>query len=439
MPTRSSTEVVEVAQALIRLDTTNGNETVAADYLSDYLAGAGIAAELVARDPARANLIAKLPGTDPGAPSLAFVGHLDVVPADPRDWSYPPFEAVIADDGYLYGRGAVDMKDEVAARCVAMAELARSGFRPRGDLWLIMVADEEDGAADVGMRWLLEERPDIAPTWAVNEGGGERLHLADGRTVLSVGIAEKGTRPVLLTAVGEAGHGSMPEVGDNAVPKLAELIRRVGSGLPTPVRSETVDAMLSVLLGRPVSDAASDLAAEIAEASLLHPALATMLPSLPGTTMAPTMLHGSSARNVMPARASVELDCRTLPGTTSEEAMAAVAARLGDDIAYELAPCEAGTDGNASPATGPLADAIAAVLADLGDDATMLPTLCTGFTDSVFLRAMAGTTAYGVNPFLVTPAEVVAAGFHNADERIHVDDLHYSVDFHLGLARRLLG
>lgn len=428
-------EVVEVAQELIRLDTTNGNETVAAEYLRDYLAGAGITAELIARDPARANLVAKLPGTDLDAPSLAFVGHLDVVPADPRDWTHPPFGAVITDDGYLYGRGAVDMKNEVAARSVALAELARAGFRPRGDLWFVMVADEEDGAADVGMRWLLEQRPDIAPTWAVNEGGGERLHLADGRTVLSVGIGEKGTRPVLLTAVGEAGHGSMPEVGDNAVPKLAELICRVGSGLPTPVSSEPVDAMLSVLLGRRVSDLASD----IAEASALHPALATILPSLPGTTMAPTVLHGSSARNVMPARASVELDCRTLPGTTAEEAMAAVAVRLGDDIAYELSPCEAGTDGNASPATGSLADAIAAVLSDLGDDAVVLPTLCTGFTDSVYLRAMAGTTAYGVNPFLVTPAEVVAAGYHNADERIHVDDLHYSVDFHLGLARHLLG
>ena len=172
----------------------------------------------MAREPERANLVARIPGTDPDAPSLAFVGHTDVVPADPRDWTHPPFEAVVDDDGYLYGRGAVDMKDEVAARAVAMAELARQGFRPRGDLWFIAVADEEDGTADVGMRWLLEQRPDIRPTMAINEGGGERLPLTDGRTALTFSVGEKGTLPVNLVAVGEAGHASMPTLGRNAVP-----------------------------------------------------------------------------------------------------------------------------------------------------------------------------------------------------------------------------
>src|SRR5262249_9580191 len=163
----------------------------------DYLAGYGVEAELVAREPHRANLVARIPAGGLGAgvstgstggpaESLAFVGHTDVGPCDPRDWTHPPFEAVVDGGGWLWGRGAVDMKNEVAARAVAMAELARTGFRPSGDLWFLAVADEEDGFADVGMRWLLQERPDIRPTHSINEGGGERLTLADGRQMIGL-------------------------------------------------------------------------------------------------------------------------------------------------------------------------------------------------------------------------------------------------------------
>ena len=232
-------EVLEVARALIRFDTSNapeaalgrppGNETGPATYLRDYLSGAGVDCELIARDPRRANLVARIPGTGE-APSLAFVGHTDVVPADPRDWTHPPFEAVVDEGGWLWGRGAIDMKNEVAARAVAMAELARSGFRPRGDLWLIAVADEEDGMADVGMRWLLEARPDIRPDLALNEGGGSTARRC--RTAGSCrrsASARRAPIPARVVALGEAGHASTPSVGDNAVPILGELLRRVGA------------------------------------------------------------------------------------------------------------------------------------------------------------------------------------------------------------------
>ena len=431
-------EVLDVARELIRRDTTNrgftGTESLAADYLVDYLAGHGVEAELVAREPARANVVARIRGTDPAAPSLALVGHTDVVPVDGQDWTHPPFDAVVDDDGWLWGRGAIDMKNEVAARAVTMAVLAREGFRPRGDLWLLAVADEEDGRADVGMRWLLEERHDIRPTMAVNERAGARLALADGRAALTFSVGEKGTCPVRVVARGEAGHASMPAVGDNAVPHLAELVSRIGSGLPELVHDPVVDRTLELLLGRPVRD----LVADVAEAAALHPALAHELPALPGTTMAPTMLAGSSARNVMPARASVELDCRTLPGTTSDDVLAAVRARLGDDVRYDLELPEPMVPGSASSPTGALPAAVAACLAGLDPDALLLPVLCTGFTDSVHLRAAAGTAAYGFSPFRTTPAEVLAAGYHNADERVHIDDLHLSARFHLALVRRLL-
>ena len=429
-------EVVALASDLIRADTTNapGNETRAAELLRDYLEASGVECELVARVPERANLVARLRGTGDG-PSLAFVGHTDVVPADAQDWTYPPFEAVVDDEGYLYGRGAVDMKNEVAARAVALARLAREGFRPRGDLWLIAVADEEDGMNDVGMRWLLQTRPDIRPDYAVNEGGGERLLLADGRTVYTVCVGENGTYPARVTAVGEAGHASTPSAGRNAVPLLGELLRRVGGGMPRPQRIDLVDRMLEVLVGT----ADGDLDDLLARASSLHPALEHVLPALVGTTMAPTVLDASNKRNVMPARASVELDCRILPGTTEADVEAEVRARLGDDIAYELGWPEHLVAGSSSEATGPLMDAVRAFLDEDGDDALLLPVLGTGFTDSVYLRAACGTQAYGFSPYRHTPAEVVEAGYHNADERVHVDDLALSVRFHMDLARRLLG
>jgi len=430
-------DVVGLTQELIRIDTTNGNETAAARHLADHLGAAGVECELVARDPARANLVARIPGSDSAAPSLAFVGHLDVVPADPRDWSHPPFAAEIDDDGFLFGRGAVDMKNEVAARAVAMAHLARSGFAPRGDLWLIAVADEEDGSADVGMRWLLEARPDIRPDLAINEGGGERITLADGRVLASLSVGEKGTQPVRLVALGEAGHASVPTLGDNAVPHLARLLTKIGRGLPRT--DEHLDlAVLDQTLAVLVPEPGLTLEERLARASGLHPLLAHLLPPLAGTTMAPTMLHGSAARNVMPARAWADLDCRILPGTTRADVEREVLARLGEDR-FDLEWPEETIPGSSSPAAGSLPDAIAACLADLDPEAALLPVLCTGYTDSSYLRLGAGTAAYGFSPFLSTSAEVLAAGYHNANERVHVDDLVLATRFHVALAQRVLG
>ncbi|MEQ6900806.1 M20/M25/M40 family metallo-hydrolase [Nocardioides sp. YIM 152588] len=454
-PEELQREVLEVARTLIRFDTSNapeaalgrppGQETAAATYLRDYLAEAGVDCELVAREPGRANLVARIPGTGaPGddggpVPSLAFVGHLDVVPADPRDWTHPPFAAVVDEGGWLWGRGAIDMKNEVAARAVAMAELARSGFRPRADLWFIAVADEEDGMYDVGMRWLLEARPDIRPDLAINEGGGERLPLADGRVVQTVGIGEKGTYPVRVVAHGEAGHASTPDVGDNAVPLLGELLRRVGRGMPSHTPSPLVDRIVADLLGTPPDEVGTDFEGAVARAAALHPVLAHTLPALAGTTMAPTLLAGSGKRNVMPARASFELDCRILPGTSAADVERDVRARLGAGVPYELEWPEHLVAGSASTPDSRLMDAMARVLAASGDDAALLPMLGTGFTDSVYLREAGTPTAYGFSPFRATSAEVITAGFHNADERVHIEDLALSVEFHLDLARDLLG
>lgn len=428
-------EAVALAAEIIRIDSTNGNETAVAEVLGRYLESAGVDVELVARDPARANLVARIPGTG-GGPSLAFVGHSDVVPADPRDWVHPPFEAVVDDEGFLWGRGAIDMKNEVAARTVAMASLARSGWRGSGDLLLVVVADEEDGSAEVGMNWLVKERPDIATDFALNEGGGLPFRLADGRVVVEVAMGEKGTCPIRVDAVGEAGHASTPSIGANAVPLLGELLRRVGDGMPEPVDHPAVRSMLEALLGDGAVERLG-LPEALATAARLHESWLHTIPAVAGITMAPTVLHGSAARNVMPARAGVELDCRILPGTSEDEVLDAVRRRLGDDVAYELSLAEPAVHGNASEPAGPLWDLVAAYeQARVGG--VLLPVLCTGFTDSVYLRREFGTSAFGYSPFAATPTRVVEEGFHNRDERVHVDDIALAADFHAQVARELL-
>ncbi len=435
-PDLLAADAVDLAVRLIRVDSTNGNETAAAEMLAEHLEGAGAEVELVARDPRRANLVARLRGTGAG-PSVALVGHLDVVPADARDWTHPPFEAVLDDAGVLWGRGAVDMKNEVAARTAAFAALARSGWRGTGDLLLVMVADEEDGSAEVGMNWLVKERPDIATTYALNEGGGLAFDLADGRRMVEVAIGEKGTCPVLVEAVGEAGHASMPGIGDNAVVILGEILRRVGHGVGEPIEHPAVRRMLVALLGADQVGRLG-LVGSVEAAAALHETWEHAMPALAGTTMAPTMLHGSAARNVMPARAGVELDCRTLPGTTDDEVLAAVRARLGDGISYDLSFAEPSVHGNASAAEGRLWDVVSTYVTEhLGGVA--LPVLCTGFTDSVYLRREFGTEAFGFNTYVSTPTAVVEAGFHNRDERIHVDDIALSASFHLDAVKALLG
>ena len=434
-------EVIALAQTLLRIDSTNGNETAVAEALAEYLAAADIAAELVGPDPARQNLIARLPGSGPRdggpVPSLAFVGHSDVVPADARDWTHPPFGAVLDDEGYLWGRGALDMKNEVAARAVAMASLAREGFAPRGDLVLIIAADEEDGSAGVGMNWLTPHRPDLAVDYALNEGGGLPYTLADGRLMAAVGVGEKGTCPVRVDVLGEAGHASMPSIGHSPMPRLAEVLGRIGLGLAEPADHASIRSTLEALLGHGAVDELG-LVVALERAQALHPVFGHLLPALAGTTMAPTLLYGSSASNVIPGRAGVGLDCRTLPGTLDAEVLDAVRDRVGLAEDLDLSQPQPSVPGNASPAAGPLWDACAEFLAAT-TQAQPLPLLCTGFTDSVYLRRDFGTVAYGFSPFATTPPEVVEAGYHNRDERIHVDDLALSVAFHRTVARRLLG
>lgn len=428
-------EATGLLRELLRIDTSNppGRETPAALELARYLREAGVACELVARDPDRANLIARIPGTGDG-PSLCFLGHTDVVPApDAGDWAHPPFSGHLDEGGFVWGRGAVDMKNETVTRTVAFAALARSGFRPRGDLVLVCQADEEDGTGAVGLAWLVRERPDLACDYAIDEGGGARYELSDGRVVVTISIGEKATLPVRVSALGEAGHASTPDAGANAVYRLARLLDRLGGHRSERVLTPQVRAMLEVLLG-PVD---GDLDAVIEEVRTLHPDLALDLLPLLGATVAPTRLRASEALNVIPGRASVDCDCRLLPGGTADGLESELRRTLGDDLPYELDLLSGVMGGSSSPVGTPLYAACQSFLDEHDPGAILLPILMTGFCDMHFLREAFGTAAYGFWPVRTTPLDVYLSGFHNRDERIHADDLVYAVRFHLHAAHEL--
>jgi acetylornithine deacetylase/succinyl-diaminopimelate desuccinylase-like protein len=429
-------ESVALLRDLIRVDTSNppGNETAAAELLRDYLVGHGVECELVARVPGRANLVARLRGSG-GGPSLALTGHTDVVPADARDWRRPPFAAEIDGDGYLWGRGALDMKSHTATNAVALATLAREGFRPRGDLVLIAQADEEDGSQAVGMPWLVEARPDLRVDYAIDEGGGERIPLADGAVAVTVGVGEKACLPVLVTALGEAGHASTPHLAANAVPRLATLIGRIAAHRPERTVLPVVQRFLE-LLG---ADPDGDLDAAIAHVARRAPTLADELPSLLSMTFAPTRLEGSAARNVLPARATVDVDCRLLPGQSRTDLERELRGALGDDIPYELTYPEPLVGGTVAPSDTPLYEACESFLAANDPGAMLLPAISTGFVDSYFMRSAWGTVCLGFWPTRTTPVELMQATVHNRDERIHVDDLAYATRFLLHAARAVVG
>ena len=427
-------EAVRLLRALIRVDTSNppGRETPAATLLKEYLEGSGVECEIVARDPERANLIARIRGTGEG-PSLTFLGHTDVVPADPAGWSHPPFEGHMDQEGFIWGRGAVDMKNETATRAVAMAVLARSGFKPKGDVSFIAQADEEDGTHKVGLTWLRTVRKDICSDYSIDEGGGQRLLLSDGRVMVPVNVGEKATLPVLVTAHGEGAHASTPNAGSNAVVRLAKLIQRLGSYRTKHTVLPETRRLLEALVG-PFGD---DPSPALEKAKLLLPAFANDLPPLFSSTIAPTRLFGSPARNVIPPTAGVECDCRVLPGVTWSELQTELEEALGSDLPFTVEPLEPPTGGTASPVDTPLFEVCKSFLKEYDPSAILLPTISTGFTDSHFLRESFGTVAYGFWPMRTTPLEVYYGGFHNVDERIQAEDLVYATRFHLFAAERI--
>ena len=426
-------EVTDLLQRLIRVDTTNppGNETAAAELLRDYLEASGVECELIARIPERANLVARIAGGD--GPSLLFLGHTDVVLADPAEWSVPPFSGELR-DGMVWGRGALDMKSQVAANAVAFASLAREGFRPSGDLIFAATADEEAGAG-FGLDWLCETHPEaVRCDFAINEGGGDRVELEDGRPIYQATVAEKMTAPFRLVVKGRSGHASMPRIADNALVNATRLIERIAEYRPEPQLGPEVEGFMQAVFGEVPP------AAQVVErVAPLSPVAAVIVEALLAPTFSPTIISASQKRNVIPAVCEVEVDCRLLPGQHPEHVEPMIRAVLGGDVDYELEWIEA-RGGTRSPLDTPLWRALEEWVAETEPGASATPLACVGFTDSHWLREAFGTVAYGFFPSTgELPPEVAAGLVHSADERIPVSDLEAGVSWLRYAARSILG
>jgi acetylornithine deacetylase/succinyl-diaminopimelate desuccinylase-like protein len=432
-------EAVELLGELIRIDTVNppGNEADAQELLSARLQDAGWECELLAAVAGRPNLVATLAGESDGE-TLCLLGHVDTVPAQRSEWSFDPWAGDVA-DGMVRGRGAQDMKGQVAAEVAAAVALAREGWRPpRGELKLVLTADEEAGAA-AGAQWLCAEHPEkVRADLVVNEGGGHAFEVG-GKRFYSLCVGEKGVCRFKLRANGIAGHASVPGLGENALLKLAPAIARFRDQPPIEPTEEGVE-FLSALRGEPLGNERSELEGAVERLRALSPHLTAFVaePML-RVTMVPTKAHASDKDNVVPSLAEVLVDCRVPPGLGPEHARDRAHDVLGpfaDELEIEFVEAVVG---NRSPSASPLADAIAGWLAEADPEATLVPIVMAGFSDSHWFRkAFDSATVYGFCPQRELDLFDAAPLVHGADERAAVADVELAASFFADLPRRVL-
>ena len=433
---------VGLLQDLIRLDTVNppGNEAPAQELLAETLTDAGFDCELLAPEPGRPSLLARLRGEAEG-PTLCLLGHTDTVPADPSDWSFDPWAGDVV-DGEVRGRGAQDMKGQVAAEVAAAAALGRDGWRPaRGELLIAAVADEETGGR-LGARWLCSEHPDkVRSDFVINEGGGSAFDVS-GRRFYPLCVGEKGVFRFQVRTTGVAGHASIPAMGENALLKMAPLLTRLQAqpGLePTPEGVE----FLGALTGEDLSEAgAEEIGAALEKLGAASPLLSAYLaePML-RVTLTPTMAAASRKVNVIPAHAEVLVDCRVPPGLDVDDVRERLAGTLGGgelpDHEIEFTESDVG---NRSESRGELADAIARWIAAADPGAEVVPVVMPGFSDSNwFRRAFPDATVYGFCPQRDMLLGESGPLIHGADERVKASDMDYAARFFHDIAMEVLG
>ncbi|WP_216216953.1 M20/M25/M40 family metallo-hydrolase [Amycolatopsis aidingensis] len=420
-------DVVELCAALLRFDTTNrGNgdsagERDAAEFVAGALADTGIESRIYEAAPGRASVIARVPGSDPGLPALLVQGHLDVVPAEPADWSVHPFSGEVH-DGFLWGRGAVDMKDFCAMVLAALGSLAEAGRRPRRDLVLAFVADEED-RGEFGAHWLAARHPELFAgcAAAISESGGYTYHVprpggGDDIRLYPVATAERGTAHLRLTARGRAGHGSRRNEENAVVRLLAALGRLAAHEWPVHL-TPTVRAFLErtgAALGTEVD--LSDLDATLAR---LGPAAALVESTVRNSTT-PTVLDAGYKVNVIPSEATAQVDTRVLPGT-QDALLSEVDTLLGPHVEREFLsnqpPVQATVD-------SPWFTAMAQALRAEDPEAVVVPYCMGGGTDAKAFTPL-GIECYGFAPLWLPKGFPYRAMAHGVDERVPTEGLHF--------------
>jgi acetylornithine deacetylase/succinyl-diaminopimelate desuccinylase-like protein len=426
-------QATRLLQRLIRLDTVNppGNERAAIELLRETLTGAGFQCELLGVTPERPNLVARLKGAEPG-PTLCYLGHVDTVLADASEWKHDPWSGEIA-DGFMWGRGSLDMKSQVAAEVAAVASLAREGWRPaRGELLVVAVVDEETGG-ELGAKWLCGNHPEkVRCDMLLNEGGGPHFEL-DGQRYYGVCCAEKGVFRFTVTTTGAAGHASMPKLGENALLKMAPVLERFAGRQPALQPTAEPLAFL-----RGVGEDEHDPAAALARLERVDPRLLQLLEPMFGVSFAPTKISASEKINVIPSKAELRVDCRVPPGLGEAEAKQAIEQVLGGLEGLRIDFTERIT-GNRSQMDSPLMDVIGEWVSERDPGAKTVPTILPGFTDSRHFRAaFPECVAYGFFPQRHQSLLETQALMHAADERIDVRDIEYAHEFYRDLAVRIL-
>ncbi|ANZ43324.1 hypothetical protein BBK82_36725 [Lentzea guizhouensis] len=415
-------DVAQLCAQLIRFDTTNrgggdsAGEREAAEHVATVLSDSGVQPTLLEPAPRRTNVLARIPGTDPTLPAVLVQAHLDVVPADPAEWSFDPFGGEIR-DGFVHGRGAVDMKDMAAMTLAVVHRWHTEGRRPRRDVVLAFVADEEDLGA-CGAHWLVEHHArHFAGVQAAISESGAFSYDVDGVRLYPIGTAERGTSHMKLTATGRAGHGSRRNP-DNPVTALVTTLARIAAHQHPVVLTPTVEAFLvgaGKALGVEVD--LDDVDATIAR---LGPA-AKLVENTVRCSTTPTVLNAGYKVNVIPGTATAQLDVRTLPGTV-DEVLATIDSLLAPGVTRELinhqAPVEA-------PVDTPWFTAMAEALRDEDPSAVIVPYCLGGGTDAKAFSRL-GIHSYGFSPLLLpTEGYDYRAMAHGIDERVPVDGLEF--------------
>jgi len=429
---------VELLCDLVRLDTSNppGNEIIAARYLADRFAAEGLAPQIIEPSAGRGNIIVRLPaGHDPASdPDQAIAGllllsHLDVVPAEPASWTWPPFAAEI-EDGYIWGRGTIDTKNLTAIEAAVVIMAKRLGVPLRKDIVFAATANEESGG-DWGARWLADHQLDlIRAEAAINEGGGVGVHIA-GKLLYTLQTAEKAPCPVTITAAGMPGHASTP-TEDNPIVTLSRALVAIGSRrLPvhiTDTYRQFVETLAKCLPG-PMGEAAKCLLdPNLADTMIAQvagdPGQAATMRAMIRNTATPTVVQAGYKVNVIPGAATAQIDCRLLPGSSPTTLLAElneVLAAAGLSGTVELSAAEVTAPSMESPFTHPLVETIAATIASRAAGASLVPFMVPGATDGRYLRPK-GIPVYGFCP--MPPGEEYGRA-HGHDERISLAGLRF--------------
>ncbi len=428
----------ELLQRLIQFDTTNppGNEAECISFIKGLLTEVGIETTILARAPERPNLIARLSGQG-NAPSLLLYGHVDVVTTDNQQWQHPPFEGKVV-DGFVWGRGALDMKGGVAMMLAAFLRAKAEDLKLPGDVVLTIVSDEE-ASGDYGAKFLVENHSDLFDgiRYAIGEFGGFTFYVGKQR-FYPIMIAEKQRCWLKATVRGPGGHGSIPVRG-GTMARLSQLLQQLDKHrLPvhvTPVARLMFKAMTSVLGGL----------TGLIFGQLTNPVLTDRVLNLLGergrvfdpmlhNTVSGTILHGSDKINVIPSEVSVELDGRLLPGYRPDDMIAELRQIVGNDVEFEVIRYDPGP---AKPDMG-LFDTLADILCETDFDGIPVPLLLSGSTDARFFSTL-GIQTYGFLPMLLPEDFNFSQMIHAADERIPVDAVGFGANAIYKLLKRFRG